>query len=293
MYGNQSVSQNLNQTSRQRQTWNRNITALAILPSLNTEYQGGSTTSLNNIHQRNHHSSERPIMGGGGGGPVTGRSPISNPMAFSIDLDDRNNRSRSYNSQNNTNRENLNNSTQGGMVRSNTIVLERNTEPELPTTRSVDVNELYNVRRRARARTPLTFNFMLDGNSSNIDFDNSGFNASGPNDISSTSVFLDLPQNPKINYASKKRAKLIIGKQGREKGEFIWPTDVSVNNFNSQLLVSDSSNHRIQIFENDGKFVKTFGSQGSKENQFNSISCLFTDSMSNIFVVDRLNHRKI
>ena len=73
----------------------------------------------------------------------------------------------------------------------------------------------------------------------------------------------------------------------------VRPVDAAINHFNNQIIVSDSNNHRIQIFEPDGKFVKSFGRPGNKDAQFNCVSGVFTDSMSNIFVVDRLNHRKL
>jgi len=166
------------------------------------------------------------------------------------------------------------------LVRSNTFVIENeNNENNVDSvTRSVDSTDLFNVRRPLRTKTPMTFNVML-------------------NDENDQSRGLDSPQHfstpsmPSIDYTGKTKAKLIIGKQGRENSEFVWPTDVSVNIFNGQILVADSGNHRVQIFEGNGKFVKTFGKVGNRDGQLNTVSGLFIDSMSNIFVVDRLNHR--
>lgn len=105
-------------------------------------------------------------------------------------------------------------------------------------------------------------------------------------------IQFETPAMPSVDYASKSKAKTIIGKQGRENGEFVWPVDVSINHFNDQILIADSGNHRVQIFESTGKYVKCFGKMGNREGQLNTVSGLFIDSMSNIFVVDRLNHRK-
>jgi tripartite motif-containing protein 71 len=97
---------------------------------------------------------------------------------------------------------------------------------------------------------------------------------------------------PRINYSrDKKRAKKMFGKQGNSEGHFIWPIGVAVNTLNNQILVADSNNHRIQVFESDGKFVKSFGKKGKRDSQFDSVSGIFIDQMSNIFVADRLNHR--
>ena len=163
--------------------------------------------------------------------------------------------------------------------------------PNQPT-RAVDVNALYDVRRRARAKTPMTFNIMLDDPSANLQFDDSGQILAPATGLSNATQMPLTTNQPQVNYSAKTRAKMIIGKQGRENGQFIWPVDISINNFNSQIIVADSNNHRIQIFESDGRFLKTFGRQGNRDSQFDSVSGIFIDSMSNIFVVDRLNHRK-
>jgi hypothetical protein len=272
-------------------------------------YQQRNTNYNPNSTNRN----ERPIMGGGGGGGVgslganvsTGNNsyanrrnrPVQSPVGFNVNFNNpsggtmNNNGRQSFRNSNNA----VNPSTVStNLARSNTFVIE--TEPDEPdpnarTTRSVDLNQIYNVRRVPRAKTPMAFNVMLDEPVNNIQFDENGYGTSRPQDLTSASVYLTTPNQPKINYGSKKKAKLMIGKQGKEYGEFIWPLDVSVNNFNNQILIADSNNHRIQIFESDGRFVKSFGRQGKREGQFDFVSGLFVDSMSNIFVVDRLNHR--
>ena len=194
-------------------------------------------------------------------------------------------------------------------IRSNTFVLDNqqqqnhqsgsNGDESLnDTSRSVEY-ALYNVRRARRARTPMTFNIMLDEPMEPL---TSLFNENSPDSSENPVSALNTTNNlstmsnpavnttPKVNYAAKKRAKLIIGKQGRESGEFIWPIDIAINQFNNQLLVSDSSNHRIQIFMEDGNFLKLFGKQGQRDAQFDCVGGIFIDSMSNIFVVDRMNH---
>lgn len=185
--------------------------------------------------------------------------------------------------------QNQNSETPRAVVRSNTFVIEEgkeasgggNTDHLDPLTRSVDSTGRGATKQRTK--TPMTFNIMLDD-------ENSFFGVS-------SSPRLDTPQfatpsQPSVDYASKTSPKLIIGKQGRENSEFVWPIDVALNAFNGQLLVADSGNHRVQIFEASGKFVKSFGKLGSQNGQMNTVSGLYMDAMSNIFVVDRLNHRK-
>ena len=66
---------------------------------------------------------------------------------------------------------------------------------------------------------------------------------------------------------------------------------MSVNQFNNQIIVSDSGNNRVQIFDSNGRFIKKFGAQGNELGQFNSLSGIFIDSMAYIYSTDRLNHR--
>ena len=52
------------------------------------------------------------------------------------------------------------------------------------------------------------------------------------------------------------------GKRGRGKGDFQYPHCLTVNK-SGHLMVCDSRNDRIQIFELNGKFVGKFGTNGS------------------------------
>ena len=296
-YNNTTSHQPQPQQPRPRQTWNRNAESLNdILPAYNQP-----PTPRNRPSQ----SSERPIFGGGGGSggaqvnQNNRRAQVASPVGFNVNFEpsraaNNQNRNRNANIQN-TQSARDSNDTIRPPIRSNTFVLEDQSQnepsPNQPT-RAVDVNALYDVRRRARAKTPMTFNIMLDDPSANLQFDDSGQILAPATGLSNATQMPLTTNQPKVNYSAKTRAKMIIGKQGRENGQFIWPVDISINNFNSQIIVADSNNHRIQIFESDGKFLKTFGRQGNRDSQFDSVSGIFIDSMSNIFVVDRLNHRK-
>lgn len=231
--------------------------------------------------------------GGGGGGPLSNiaanrQRAVASPVGFNVNFTATNSNNERSNRPNPTNQSGED--TSRSVVRSNTFVIEEDQSRQHQQTRTVDITEFYNVQRRPRAKTPMTFNIMLD--EANIDFDPS-LNSSRIEETSNGGTNSVLtPSQPKVNYASKKKPKLVIGKPGKEYGEFIWPLDVAVNTFNNQILVADSNNHRIQVFESDGKFVRSFGRQGNREGQFDCIDGIFVDSMSNIYVVDRLNHRK-
>ena len=60
-----------------------------------------------------------------------------------------------------------------------------------------------------------------------------------------------------------------FGKQGNKDGEFNEPSYSSVNK-GGLLMVCDTYNHRVQVFElaMGGKFVTKFGSEGSERGEF-------------------------
>ena len=57
------------------------------------------------------------------------------------------------------------------------------------------------------------------------------------------------------------------------------------------LLVCDGNNHRIQVFELDGKFVGTLGTKGSKLGKFNVPFSAAVLSNDQIVVCDKTNNR--
>jgi DNA-binding beta-propeller fold protein YncE len=68
------------------------------------------------------------------------------------------------------------------------------------------------------------------------------------------------------------------------------PTDVAVN-ADGEIVVVDSGNDRVVIFNKRGKLIKAFGSNGSEPGQFNGPVGLTTDSRGNIYVADKDNNR--
>ena len=59
----------------------------------------------------------------------------------------------------------------------------------------------------------------------------------------------------------------------------------------NHLLVCDQNNHRIQVFELDGKFVGKFGTYGSKLGEFSNPVSLAVLSNDQIVVCENSNHR--
>ena len=89
------------------------------------------------------------------------------------------------------------------------------------------------------------------------------------------------------------KPKFVIGRFGSKSdanGLFRCPIDLTSNS-KGQILVCDSFNHRIQIFKQDGTFIKSFGSKGNEPGQFRYPIGITIDNQDNIYVSDGDNHR--
>ena len=68
------------------------------------------------------------------------------------------------------------------------------------------------------------------------------------------------------------------------------PFGVVVNHRN-EIIVSENSNHCVSIFHPSGKKLRSFGTQGSGDDQFNSPMGVTLDNEDNILVADSKNNR--
>ncbi len=61
-----------------------------------------------------------------------------------------------------------------------------------------------------------------------------------------------------------------FGSQGaNDSGKFYFPRSVTLDQRSGRIIVADSGNNRIQMFdENTGDFVSNFGSEGRHDGQF-------------------------
>lgn len=76
-----------------------------------------------------------------------------------------------------------------------------------------------------------------------------------------------------------------FGKRGKDPGDFNFPRDLVVGK-DGRLYIVDSGNFRVQIFDRDGKFVKSFGNVGRQIGQFSRPKEIAADPAGNIYVVD-------
>ena len=81
-----------------------------------------------------------------------------------------------------------------------------------------------------------------------------------------------------------------FGKEGSSVGMFNRPWGVAVNT-RDEIALTDSSNHRVQIFNSDGKYLRSFGQEGNKAGEFKFPRGITFHNNGNIFVADHSNHR--
>ena len=87
------------------------------------------------------------------------------------------------------------------------------------------------------------------------------------------------------------RPVLSFGQHGSAAGMLSNPWGVAVNERN-EIVVTDSGNHRIQVFSSDGTYLRSFGRKGDKQGEFNfPTGIAFDIKNENLVVVDSLNHR--
>lgn len=75
-----------------------------------------------------------------------------------------------------------------------------------------------------------------------------------------------------------------FGEKGKENGQFHYPTDIHISD--DYLYIADAYNHRIQVFNRQGKFVKVLAANLGV-NAATGIFC----ANKTIFITDFENHR--
>jgi len=81
-----------------------------------------------------------------------------------------------------------------------------------------------------------------------------------------------------------------IGIRGRADGDFNYPRGLA-STVDSNILVADTKNHRIQILNQFGVLIRVFGKRGFKEGQFNEPTGVTELPNCDIAVADKNNRR--
>ena len=62
-----------------------------------------------------------------------------------------------------------------------------------------------------------------------------------------------------IDYKKKVCPIVTLANKGSGEGELDFPWGVAVDSLSSKIYIADHSNHRVQVFSQEGKFIFTFG----------------------------------
>ena len=81
------------------------------------------------------------------------------------------------------------------------------------------------------------------------------------------------------------------GTEGEEDGQFDSPEKLAIDG-DGNVYVSDNNNHRIQVFDLQGRFLGKWGGRGEDDGQFIHPQGLAIDCEGNLYVVDH-NHSRI
>jgi DNA-binding beta-propeller fold protein YncE len=83
-------------------------------------------------------------------------------------------------------------------------------------------------------------------------------------------------------------------KSGSKDGEFHHPQDITVLQSSGEVAVADGENHRVQIFDRDGKYKRKFGTKGTEvDGQFDSPSGIASDAHGNLLVIDETDRLQV
>jgi hypothetical protein len=78
---------------------------------------------------------------------------------------------------------------------------------------------------------------------------------------------------------------------GAQSDIFQRPTDVAWDAAGNIFVADGFGNARVAKFDADGKFVKSWGSRGDAQGQFNTVHGIAVDAQGNVYVADAGNKR--
>ncbi|CAD6206571.1 GSCOCG00010052001-RA-CDS [Cotesia congregata] len=83
---------------------------------------------------------------------------------------------------------------------------------------------------------------------------------------------------------------LIIGDAGEKNNNLCRPWGVACDK-EGHIIVADRSNNQIKVYDQNGNFMRKFGTRGSGPGQFDRPAGIVVDERNRIIVADKDNHR--
>ena len=83
---------------------------------------------------------------------------------------------------------------------------------------------------------------------------------------------------------------LSFGKYGSGDGMFKDPMGVALND-RDEIVVADHGNHRVQVFDSNGTFLRSFGHRAENGGELKNPTGIAIDKNRNILVTENGNHR--
>ncbi|PLX98693.1 MAG: hypothetical protein C0623_11855 [Desulfuromonas sp.] len=111
-------------------------------------------------------------------------------------------------------------------------------------------------------------------------------------DESRSRIYVVSPDDHQVFvYSAKTRENVYkIGRRGTAQGEFNFPVDLDLD-MNGNLFVLDALNARVQVFDADGKFLRSFGERGTALGSFQMPKGIAVSPSGHVYVTDSLAHR--
>jgi len=101
---------------------------------------------------------------------------------------------------------------------------------------------------------------------------------------------IELPEDEYEKRRIQVSAMLSWGDDGAGSGQFNYPKGIAVD-AQGHVYVTDSYNHRVQVFDTDGRFLREWGGQGNDPGRFQEPWGIAVDKAGNVYVADTWNHR--
>jgi DNA-binding beta-propeller fold protein YncE len=83
------------------------------------------------------------------------------------------------------------------------------------------------------------------------------------------------------------------GVVGSGDGEFNYIQGITVLGSSGEVAVVDSNNHRVQIFDSEGKYKRQFGTQGKEDGQLYCPAGVTSDTHGNLLVIEYTNRLQV